>query len=67
MDYRSRGQAITLIDRIKMQLPEGKENYTIETIVGDVTALMDQLGINRALVLGHDWGATGFRLMCRSA
>ncbi|MFZ3104227.1 MAG: alpha/beta fold hydrolase [Smithella sp.] len=47
--------------------PEGKENYTLETIVGDVTALMDQLGINRALVVGHDWGATGFRLMCRSA
>jgi pimeloyl-ACP methyl ester carboxylesterase len=37
--------------------PEGKKNYTLETIVGDVTALMDQLGINRALVVGHDWGA----------
>lgn len=37
--------------------PEGKENYALETIVGDVTALMDQLGINRALVVGHDWGA----------
>lgn len=37
--------------------PVGKENYTLENIIGDVTALMDMLGIKRAPVIGHDWGA----------
>ncbi|KUG24626.1 alpha/beta hydrolase fold [hydrocarbon metagenome] len=37
--------------------PPGKENYTLENIIGDVTALMDLLGINQVPVVGHDWGA----------
>ena len=37
--------------------PEGREHYTLDAIAGDVTALMDRFGIERAPVIGHDWGA----------
>jgi pimeloyl-ACP methyl ester carboxylesterase len=37
--------------------PEGKTNYTIDTLIKDVTGLMDHLGIKCAPVVGHDWGA----------
>ena len=37
--------------------PVGKTNYTIDTLIKDVTGLMDHLGIKRAPVVGHDWGA----------
>lgn len=37
--------------------PTGLKNYTIDTLVKDLTALMDCLGIARAAVIGHDWGA----------
>jgi pimeloyl-ACP methyl ester carboxylesterase len=31
--------------------------YSIPFLVGDVIALLDELGIDRAHVVGHDWGA----------
>jgi pimeloyl-ACP methyl ester carboxylesterase len=37
--------------------PRGREHYTLDAIAGDVTALMDRFGIERAPVIGHDWGA----------
>jgi pimeloyl-ACP methyl ester carboxylesterase len=37
--------------------PVGKANYTIDSLIKDVTGLMDHLGIKRAAVVGHDWGA----------
>ncbi len=37
--------------------PVGKANYTIDTLIKDVTGIMDHLGIKRAAVVGHDWGA----------
>jgi pimeloyl-ACP methyl ester carboxylesterase len=37
--------------------PEGVEQYSIPYIVGDVLAVLDNLGIERPHVVGHDWGA----------
>ncbi len=31
--------------------------YGLESLAGDVTALLDQLGIEKTLLAGHDWGA----------
>lgn len=37
--------------------PEGVTHYRVEHIVGDAVGLLDGLGIDRAHVVGHDWGA----------
>jgi len=37
--------------------PDGVGKYTILHLTGDVIALMDALGEQRAVVAGHDWGA----------
>lgn len=37
--------------------PEAIEAYTILHLVGDVIGLLDALGEERAVVVGHDWGA----------
>lgn len=37
--------------------PEGVPAYTIQKLIGDLTGLMDALSIERALMVGHDWGA----------
>jgi pimeloyl-ACP methyl ester carboxylesterase len=37
--------------------PDGVGGYTILHLTGDVIALMDALGEQRAVVAGHDWGA----------
>ncbi len=37
--------------------PEAKADYTMDRLVRDVTGLMDLLGIGRAAMVGHDWGA----------
>lgn len=38
-------------------------DYTIEQIAADAVALLDALGIERAALIGHDWGAIiGWRL-----
>jgi pimeloyl-ACP methyl ester carboxylesterase len=47
-DLRGRGRT----DR-----PEEVEAYLLGAHVGDVTGLMDVLDIDRAHVVGHDWGA----------
>ena len=36
--------------------PPGVESYRIETLVGDVAALIRDLGRDRAHIVGHDWG-----------
>jgi pimeloyl-ACP methyl ester carboxylesterase len=41
----------------KSDQPAGVEAYSIPYVVGDVLAVLDQLGIERAHVVGHDWGA----------
>jgi pimeloyl-ACP methyl ester carboxylesterase len=37
--------------------PAAIEDYTILHLVGDVVGLLDALGAERAIVVGHDWGA----------
>jgi pimeloyl-ACP methyl ester carboxylesterase len=37
--------------------PAAVEAYKVRTLVGDVTGLLDLLGLERAAVVGHDWGA----------
>ncbi|HEY3132751.1 MAG TPA: alpha/beta hydrolase [Acidobacteriota bacterium] len=36
--------------------PKGVENYDMRLLVGDVAAVIRQLGEKRAIVVGHDWG-----------
>jgi pimeloyl-ACP methyl ester carboxylesterase len=37
--------------------PEGVDQYALPLLVGDVLAIMDACDIQRAHVVGHDWGA----------
>jgi pimeloyl-ACP methyl ester carboxylesterase len=37
--------------------PPEVEAYTMDLLVGDVLAVMDAAGVQRAHVVGHDWGA----------
>jgi pimeloyl-ACP methyl ester carboxylesterase len=37
--------------------PTEVEAYSLLTIAGDVLAVLDELGVTRAHVVGHDWGA----------
>jgi pimeloyl-ACP methyl ester carboxylesterase len=37
--------------------PAEVEAYKLRAVVADVTGLLDLLGIDRAAVVGHDWGA----------
>ena len=47
-DLRGRGQS---------DKPERVEDYRLSAIMKDVAGIMDALGIERAHVVGHDWGA----------
>ena len=37
--------------------PGGVIDYTIQHLIGDVTGLLDAYGLERAMFIGHDWGA----------
>jgi len=37
--------------------PAHVTDYTIQKLTGDLTGLMDSMGIEKALIVGHDWGA----------
>src|ERR1700674_1826027 len=37
--------------------PSDVESYSLLYLAGDVLGVMDQLGIERPHVVGHDWGA----------
>ena len=37
--------------------PQGVEAYAMPHLVGDVLGMLDALGLERAHVVGHDWGA----------
>jgi pimeloyl-ACP methyl ester carboxylesterase len=41
----------------KSARPVGVENYAFPNLVGDVAGLLGALGIDRAHVVGHDWGS----------
>lgn len=47
-DLRGRGQT---------DKSEGVEAYRLNAVASDVAALMDALGVERAHIVGHDWGA----------
>jgi pimeloyl-ACP methyl ester carboxylesterase len=37
--------------------PDGIEGYALPVLLADVVGLLDALGVERAHVVGHDWGA----------
>jgi pimeloyl-ACP methyl ester carboxylesterase len=37
--------------------PEGVDNYSMMFVLGDLTSLLDHLNVERAHLVGHDWGA----------
>ena len=39
------------------EAPVGKTHYKLDTLIRDVTGVMDSLGIGKATLIGHDWGA----------
>jgi pimeloyl-ACP methyl ester carboxylesterase len=41
----------------KTDRPTGVEHYKLRTLVNDVVGLLDALDVDRAAVVGHDWGA----------
>lgn len=41
----------------KSDKPEAVQEYALPVVINDVTGIMDALGIKRAHVVGHDWGA----------
>lgn len=36
--------------------PEGEQNYQLKYLVGDVAAVLKQVGLTKATIVGHDWG-----------
>ena len=36
--------------------PQSIESYSIHHLVGDLTGLLDALGLEQAAIVGHDWG-----------
>jgi pimeloyl-ACP methyl ester carboxylesterase len=38
-------------------MPASKDDYRLDYILGDVTGILDALGVERAHVVGHDFGA----------
>jgi pimeloyl-ACP methyl ester carboxylesterase len=41
----------------RSSVPDEVEAYAIDELAGDVTGLMDALGLETATIVGHDWGA----------
>lgn len=37
--------------------PRGRRAYTLDKLSGDILDLLDYAGVERGLVVGHDWGA----------
>src|SRR4029434_882946 len=46
------------------EAPAEIERYTLLDLVGDLVGLLDALGVESAVIAGHDWGAT---VACRAA
>jgi pimeloyl-ACP methyl ester carboxylesterase len=38
--------------------PEAIDQYTLFHLVGDMVGLLDALGVDQAVIAGHDWGAS---------
>lgn len=41
----------------RSSLPERIEDYDIAALTGDLVAILDDAGVDRAVFVGHDWGA----------
>lgn len=52
-----RAIAPDLRGRGKTERPERVEDYRLTKSVADVAAILDALGLERAHIIGHDWGA----------
>ena len=39
--------------------PAPIESYNILNLVGDIVGLVNNLGVESAVIVGHDWGAPG--------
>ena len=37
--------------------PDGVDEYAIDKLIGDLHGLLDELGLDDAIFVGHDWGA----------
>jgi pimeloyl-ACP methyl ester carboxylesterase len=57
VDAGYRAMAPDLRGRGRSERAENVESYRLTNIVTDVAAIMDALGVERAHVIGHDWGA----------
>jgi pimeloyl-ACP methyl ester carboxylesterase len=57
VDAGYRAIAPDLRGRGRSERPERVESYRLTNVVADVAAIMDVLGVERAHVVGHDWGA----------
>lgn len=47
--------------------PQAVDAYRLEHICADILALLDGLGIARARIVGHDWGAVVGWMLCMQA
>ncbi|MGW4421515.1 alpha/beta fold hydrolase [Streptosporangium sp. NPDC004631] len=47
--------------------PVGLENYELDRYVGDLLAVLGHLGIDRAHLVGHDWGSALVQILAMTA
>jgi len=40
----------------KSDKPEGVENYSIDLLLSDIGAVIEDLGVDNLILVGHDWG-----------
>jgi pimeloyl-ACP methyl ester carboxylesterase len=48
-------------------MPRAVDAYRLHHVCTDVLAMLDQLGIDKARVVGHDWGAAVGWMLCMNA
>ena len=59
MEELSANYQVVAIDQRGYDLsdkPTGVDNYSIQLLVSDVAAVIKQVGRDRAIIVGHDWG-----------
>jgi len=49
------------------EMPRAVDAYQLQHVCADVLAMLDQLGIDKARVVGHDWGAAIGWMLCTKA
>jgi pimeloyl-ACP methyl ester carboxylesterase len=47
--------------------PRAVDAYQLQHVCADVLAMLDQLGIEKARIVGHDWGAAVGWMLCANA